>query len=72
MKQLRLRQGLTQQSLAERADLEYKYVQKIESGRWPGLQLRTVERLAHALGVEVWQLVEPPRLRLPRKRKPSG
>ena len=72
MKQLRLRQGLTQQALAERADLEYKYVQKIESGRWPGLQLRTVERLARALGVEVWQLVEPPRLRLPRKRKPSG
>lgn len=72
MKQLRLRQGLTQQALAERADLEYKYVQKIESGRWPGLQLRTVERLARALGVEVWQLVGPPGLRLPRKRKPSG
>jgi len=59
MKRLRLQRGLTQQALAELADLEYKYLQKIESGRWPGLQLRTVERLASALKVDAWELLCP-------------
>lgn len=58
---LRLRAGLTQQGLSEKADLEYKYLQKIESGRWPGLQLRTIERLARALDVEAWELLCPPK-----------
>jgi len=61
MKRLRLQRGLTQQAFAELADLEYKYVQKIESGRWPGLQLRTVERLAKALKVDAWELLCPTR-----------
>ena len=60
MKRLRQQHDLTQQGLAERAGLEYKYVQKIESGRWPGLQLRTIETLAEALGVEAWELICPP------------
>ena len=60
MKRLRKQQGLTQQGLAELAGLEYKYVQKIESGRWPGLQLRTIETLAKALGVQAWEIIAPP------------
>ncbi|EIP99127.1 hypothetical protein OpiT1DRAFT_03631 [Opitutaceae bacterium TAV1] len=40
--------------------MEYKYLQKIESGRWPGLQLRTIEHLAGILKVEAWQLIAPP------------
>lgn len=60
MKRLRLEHGLTQQALAEKAGLEYKYTQKIESGRWPGLQLRTIEILARALNVEAWELLMPP------------
>jgi len=67
LKRLRLMRGLTQQKLSERADLEYKYLQKIESGRWPGLQLRTVERLARAVDVEAWELLCPPRERTARK-----
>ena len=53
LKRLRLAAGLTQQALSEKAGIEYKYYQKIESGRWPGVQLRTVDKLAAALGVEV-------------------
>jgi len=39
--------------------MEYKYLQKIESGRWPALQMKTVERLAKGLEVEAWQLIKP-------------
>lgn len=56
VKRLRLEQGLTQQQLSERAGMDYKYFQKIESGRWPGLQVRTVETLAKALRVDVGKL----------------
>lgn len=59
LKRLRLEQGLTQQQLSERAGLDYKYYQKIESGRWPGLQIRTVETLAKALRVDVGRLFTP-------------
>ena len=61
LKRFRLSLGLTQQALAEKADVEYKYYQRIESGRWPGLQLGTVERLARAVDVEAWELISPPR-----------
>ena len=62
LKRLRKAQGLTQEALAEKAGLEYKYYQKIESGRWPGLQLSTVERLAKALRVEAGELLlRPPK-----------
>jgi transcriptional regulator with XRE-family HTH domain len=60
MKRLRLARGLTQQSLAEKCGMEYKHLQKIESGRWPALQMATMERLAKGLGVEAWQLIRPP------------
>ena len=61
LKRLRLSLGLTQQALAEKADIEYKYYQRVESGRWPGLQLGTVERLSRAVGVEAWELIAPHR-----------
>jgi transcriptional regulator with XRE-family HTH domain len=59
MKRLRSRQNLTQQALAEKAEMDYNYLQKIESGRWGGLRLSTVETLAGALGVEIWELFVP-------------
>ena len=61
LKRYRVSLGLTQQALAEKAEVEYKYYQRVESGRWPGLHLGTVERLAHAVGVEAWELISPPR-----------
>ena len=61
LKRLRISQKLTQEAFAEKSGLEYKYYQKIESGRWPGLQLSTIERLAKVLGVEAWELLRPPK-----------
>ena len=61
LKRFRASLGLTQQALAEKAEVEYKYYQRVESGRWPGLQLATVERLARAVGVEAWELISPVR-----------
>ena len=60
LKRLRLAQGMTQQELAERAAMDYKYFQRIESGNWPGLQLRTLDKLAKALKVDASELMKRP------------
>lgn len=60
LKRLRKEQGYTQQALAEHAGMDYKYYQRIEAGNWPGLQLRTVDRLAKTLRVEVAELFRRP------------
>ena len=39
------------------AGFEYKHYQKIESGRRPNLRLDTLEKLAHAFGLEANQLI---------------
>lgn len=51
--------GLTQQAVAEKAQLSYKYYQDLEAGRLPGLTLATIEKLAVMLGVDVWKLFHP-------------
>jgi transcriptional regulator with XRE-family HTH domain len=56
MKLLRLKHGWTQEEVAQRAGLDYKYYQKIESGRWPGLQIKTVETIAKALKTDAGTL----------------
>jgi transcriptional regulator with XRE-family HTH domain len=43
---LREKSGLTQQKLAELADLDYKHVQRIESKNPTDVKLETVEKLA--------------------------
>lgn len=58
LKRLRVASGMSQQSFAEKAGLDYKYYQRIESGNWPGLQLRTVDKLAKALKVDVGDLFQ--------------
>lgn len=59
LKRLRLKQSLTQQELAEKAGMDANYYQKIESGRWNSVRLATVEKLADALDVEMWELFVP-------------
>ncbi len=49
IKKLRKKNGYTQQELAARADLEYKYIQRIEGKNPPNLRLETAEKLAKAL-----------------------
>jgi len=61
---LREAQGLSQEAFAELAGLKYKHYQAIEAGRKPKFQLPTLIKIAEALGLKPWQLlnfdVEPP------------
>jgi len=57
LRRIRLLQGLTQQAVADKAGIEYKYLQNIEAGRWPNLTLATVQKIADALGVKPWELI---------------
>ena len=71
IRELRERAGLTQEGLAERADLDVTYVSGIERGRRnPGLNI--LGRLAKALRVSLPTLVadlrEPPRRPIRRGR----
>jgi transcriptional regulator with XRE-family HTH domain len=59
LKQLRQMQGLTQEAFAEKAGISYKYYQAVEAGRKRELRLSTLERLAAAYGLEVYQLLAP-------------
>lgn len=63
VRRLRMERGLTQEAFAEKAQISYKYYQAIEAGRKVDLRLSTLERLAKAHGVEVWELLLPPQPR---------
>lgn len=54
-----LREGrsLSQEAFAERAGLKYKHYQAIEAGRKPKLQLPTLIKIAKALDLEPWELL---------------
>lgn len=59
LRELRRTHGFTQEAFAERARMSYKYYQAVEAGRKPNLRLSTLEKLAAAYGLEVWQLLSP-------------
>lgn len=59
LKELRRLHGLTQEGFAERAGMSYKHYQALEAGRKPDLRLTTLERLAKAYGLEVFELLAP-------------
>lgn len=72
---LRLEQGLTQEALAERADLEKSYLQKIERAS-PNLSVETLVALADALRVAPERLLTPTKMEpravgRPRRRAPE-
>lgn len=71
LKQLRAAHGLTQERFAELSGISYKYYQAVEAGRKPDLRLSTLQRLASAYGIEVWQLLspKPPKSKCPGKRR---
>jgi len=66
--------GLTQEGFAELSGITYKYYQQIEAGRKPELRLSTLERLAKAYGIEVYQLLSPeqPKTKITRSVKRPG
>jgi transcriptional regulator with XRE-family HTH domain len=59
LKALRLGRGLTQERFAEESGISYKYYQAVEAGRKRDLRLSTLDRLAKAHGMDVWQLLLP-------------
>ena len=48
LRELRLKHGLTQQKLAELAELDYKHIQRLESKNPTDVKLETIEKLAKA------------------------
>ncbi|MDR0351847.1 MAG: helix-turn-helix domain-containing protein [Opitutaceae bacterium] len=54
---LRVKRGWTQEALAERAGLDYKYYQLFEAGRTAAPSLKLVEKLAEVFGVSPWVLL---------------
>ena len=60
IRELRAKRGLTQQKLAEEAEVDYKTVQRLEGkapSRHPNID--TLEKIAKALGVNVSELLKP-------------
>jgi transcriptional regulator with XRE-family HTH domain len=64
LRELRRRHALSQEAFAEYTGMSYKYYQAVEAGRKRNLRLSTLEKLAAAYGLEVWQLLSPS---MPRK-----
>ncbi len=55
IRQLRKIKGWTQEILAEKAEIDYKYLGAIERGE-KNLTLVNIEKIAKGLGIEVYQL----------------
>jgi DNA-binding XRE family transcriptional regulator len=60
MKSLRKEKGLTQNALAELADIEYKHIQALESLKnTHSPTLRTLEKISKAFNLEVSEFLKP-------------
>ncbi len=58
IKQLRRQRGYTQDRFSELADIDYKYLQKIEGKNPPNLRIETIEKFAKALKVKPAELLK--------------
>ena len=58
LKKLRLERKLTQEELADLADIDYKHIQRFESRNPPAPNLVTLDKLAKALNVPLSRLLE--------------
>ena len=56
IKELRKKRGYTQEKLSELANIDYKYLQKIEGKNPPALKVDTIDKFAKALKVKPYQL----------------
>lgn len=57
VRELRIARELSQEAFAELAGLKYKHYQAVEAGRKPNIQFSTVEKMAKALGMQLWELL---------------
>ncbi len=58
LKELRLKKGITQEELAGKAGIDYKYLQKIEGKTPPAIRIDTIEKLAKTLKVTCSELID--------------
>lgn len=69
LRRIRLRQGLTQQSLAEEADLDLSFVQRVERAA-ENLSIGSLVKLADALRISPAQLLRPARRPAVKRGRP--
>ena len=58
IKELREKYDYTQEELSEIADIDYKYIQRIEGKHPPALKIDTIVKLAKALKVKPYNLLK--------------
>ena len=58
LRQLREKYGYTQQKLSELSDIDYKHIQRLESGDPSGATIDTLEKLAKAFNISISKLLE--------------
>ncbi len=58
LRQLRKEYGYTQQKLAEKAELDYKYLQRLEGKDPPATKIDTLKKLAKAFKISVSDLLD--------------
>jgi len=73
LRELRKSYGLSQERFSEISGFSYKFYQLIEIGRKNDLRLSSLERLAEAYGIEVYELLAPetPKTKFPRRIRPK-
>lgn len=57
---LRFENGISQEELAFRCELDRTYISAVERCIW-NVALGNIEKIADALNVELWQLLVPPK-----------
>ena len=69
--ELRSQRDLTQEQLAARADIGWKYLQQIELG-YENLTLQSLVKFANLFGVGLTELVKVPKIRKVRAGRPRS
>ena len=57
IKHYRSKCGYTQEKLSELADIDYKYLQRIEGKNPPAVRIDTIEKLSKALNISPAELL---------------
>jgi transcriptional regulator with XRE-family HTH domain len=60
VKRLMKELDLNQSRLAEKAGLKHPVINRLVKGKMDNPQLKTVEAIANALGIEAWELLREP------------
>ena len=58
LRRLRTEKSLTQEELAQRAGVDYKYLQKLEGQNPSSPTLSTLEKLSSGLGISLVELIQ--------------